>query len=86
MPVMSAPCWGCNPVCPCHTSPCPAVSIVVLARRGCTDHSKHGGRSHNLQKDEVEEGVHYKLMGIRDVCVVGMVKIGEQVTFRVLEE
>lgn len=50
-----------------------------------TDHNEYE-RSHHLPKDDIREGVHYKLLGIRDVCVVEMTQRGEQVSFKVLEE
>ena len=50
-----------------------------------THYSKHN-HSHDVEKNDIKEGVHYKLMGIRDVCVVEMVEIGEQVAFKVLQE
>ncbi|KAF8549176.1 hypothetical protein OG21DRAFT_1500574 [Imleria badia] len=46
----------------------------------------HLAQCHHLPKDVIQEGVHYKLMGIRDVCVAEMVEVGGEVTFRVLEE
>ncbi|KAF8435087.1 hypothetical protein L210DRAFT_3453364 [Boletus edulis BED1] len=47
---------------------------------------RHLAQWHNLPKDEIEEGVHYKLIGIRDVCVVEMIQGRGQVEFKVLEE
>ena len=35
---------------------------------------------------DIKEGTHYKLVGIRDVCVVEMVETRGQVTFRMLQE
>lgn len=61
------------------------VSILVLDVDAGTHHGKHK-RSHGMERGTIKEGTHYKLVGIRDVCVVEMVQIGGHAIFRVLHE
>lgn len=58
------------------------MSILVLEYRSGIHHK----RSHGVQKSAMKEGIHYELVGIRDVCVVEMVQKEGHATFRVLEE
>ena len=62
----------------CGEHPCSRIKRPVLI-------SKHK-RSHGVERDDIKEGTHYKLVGIRDVCVVEMVETAGNATFRVLRE
>lgn len=43
----------------------------------------HHERSHSMERNDIEEGVHYMPVGMQTYCVVEMVEEGGQVTFKV---